>query len=377
MHHTLRSRPFKKYTWLVLITFCAICTKSWAQTTDFMETSSKQQLILKMVSQIKTETDPSFIYEFEQTKFVPPPGKTLLIMGQTLESTDEYMASFADQPKPGGWSAYWGIPEFRGVTESVSYMPNNTQNHQKLVDDFPNSVIQSAMWMVGHDQVAENASIGLYDDVAKKYAEWAKSIDRPIYLRIGYEFDGIHNAIEPHHYKRAYWRIVDLIRAEGVTNIAFVWHSYASTPFKNYQISEWYPGDDYVDWVAISVFGQAYSGSDFGIHTDEVLEFAMTHKKPVMIAESNPINGIYANNKDSWENWFVNYFSFIYEKNIKAFSFINEDWPRIGLDGISDWKDSRLYNNSDISKAWFMEVNKNRYLKQSESLFEMLGYLVE
>jgi hypothetical protein len=27
-----------------------------------------------------------------------------------------------------------------------------------------------------------------------------------------------------------------------------------------------------------------------------------------------------------WDQWFVNFFSFAYNKNIKAISFINEDW---------------------------------------------------
>ncbi|NRA94071.1 MAG: 1,4-beta-xylanase, partial [Psychroserpens sp.] len=74
------------------------------------------------------------------------------------------------------------------------------------------------------------------------------------------------------------------------------------------------------------------------------------------------------------EDWFVNYFSFIYQKNIKAISFINEDWPKTKIPGISEWKDSRLTNNELISKAWFEEINKARYLKQSTNLFDQLGY---
>ncbi|MEJ6791378.1 MAG: hypothetical protein QNK89_01195 [Lacinutrix sp.] len=93
-----------------------------------------------------------------------------------------------------------------------------------------------------------------------------------------------------------------------------------------------------------------------------------------MIAEANPIKGIYKDNIDVWDEWFVNFFSFIYNKNIKAVSFINEDWNRLFIDGISHWKDSRLYNNEKISRAWFKETNKNRYLKQSPQLYNHLGY---
>lgn len=342
---------------------------------DATEESAASSLsVEKMVSQINMEVDPEFVYDYEQTKFVPPPGKTLLIMGQTVESISEYLDKFPDQKIPGGWSAYWGIPEFKGITEPFKNETGSTQNHQMLIDNFPNTVVQSAMWMVGKWDVAKKAGKGDYDKVIRKYGAWAKSTDRPIYLRIGYEFDGPHNELEPKQYIKAYRHVVDLLREEGVDNIAFVWHSYASKPFKDYQLSAWYPGDNYVDWIGISVFGHAYDSADFGPHCDAVLNFAKAHKKPIMIAESNPIKGIDEENIEAWDQWFVNFFTFIYNRNIKAVSFINEDWQRLSIQGISHWKDARLYNNENISKAWFHETNKERYLKQSPELFEQLGY---
>ncbi len=330
--------------------------------------------ISEMVSMIKTEVNPEFVYKYEKTKFVPPNGKKLLIMGQTAESINEYLNHFPDQQRPSGWSAYWGIPEFKAITESHKNNTGSTQNHQMLIDSFPNTVVQSAMWMVGKWDVAKKTRKGNYDEVIKQYAAWAKTTNRPIYLRIGYEFDGIHNELEPKEYVKAYRRIVDLMRTEGANNIAFVWHSYASKPYKGYPLSNWYPGDDYVDWVGISVFGHAYGGDDFGPFCDTILKFAKQHKKPIMIAESNPIFGIEKDNTDVWNKWFVNFFTFAYHNNIKAISFINEDWSRTTIEGISNWKDGRLYNNEKISKAWFMETDKDCYLKQSPELFELLGY---
>ena len=323
-----------------------------------------------MVSMIKTQVDPEFVYPYEKTKFVPTENKTLLIMGQTVESSNEYMESFPDQPIPGGWSAYWGVTEFKGITEYYRNEVGGSADHQMLVDRFPNTVIHSAMWMVVTWDIAEKAASGAYDKVIKKYCRWAKSIKRPIYLRIGYEFDGPHNALNPNEYVKAYKHIVDLIRAKGVTNIAFVWHSYGHKPYKNHAVSAWYPGDDYVNWVAISILG----GPQLSSYGDTLLGFAKKHKKPVMIAEANPVEGIEKNNTTIWDNWFVDFFSLVYNKNIKAISFINEDWPRLKIKGVEKWKDARLYNNDEISKAWFMETNKDHYLKQSPKLFDQLGY---
>ncbi len=330
--------------------------------------------IEEMVARIQTDIDPEFIYDYEHSKFVPSDGKTLLIMGQTVERITEYMDQFKHRPIPGGWSAYWGIPEFAGVKETHRNETGSSQNHQMLINKFPNTVVHSAMWMVGKWDVAKKAGNGDYDKVITKYSAWAKSVKRPIYLRIGYEFDGPHNELEPEEYVRAYRHIVDLMREKGVDNVAFIWHSYASKPFKDYPLSTWYPGDNYVDWVAISVFGHAYSGPDFGPYCDNVLSFAKQHKKPVMIAESNPINGVDKKSIEAWDQWFVNFFTFAYSKNVKAISFINEDWTRTRIDGITEWKDGRLYNNELITEAWFKETNKDRYLKQSPELYKQLGY---
>jgi hypothetical protein len=335
---------------------------------------SNQQSVKDLIAMINTEVDPTFVYDYHQTKFVPPPGKTLLIMGQTVERIEEYTKAFPNQKIPGGWASYWGVTEFKGIDKAHKFETGNTQDHQMLVKKFPNTIIQSALWMVGKWNITINTRNGIYDKVIKKFAKWAKKAKRPIYLRIGYEFDGPHNELEPKDYKSAYRHIVDLMREEGVKNVAYVWHSYASKPYKDYPISAWYPGDDYVDWVGVSVFFQPYYGTGLGPDGDAVLEFAKEHHKPVMIAESNPILGIEKDNNEIWNKWFANYFSFVYNKNIKAISFINEDWTTIKIPGIEEWKDSRMYNNTAVSRAWFEETNKDRYLKQSADLYDQLGY---
>ena len=134
------------------------------------EKETTDQISTEMASRIQSDVDSEFVYEYEQTKFVPPKDKTLLIIGQTVERISEYLDHFPDQAIPGGWAAYWGIPEFKGVTEAhYNNEVGNTQNHQMLIDEFPNTVVQSAMWMVGKWDVAKNAGNGDYDEVIKKY----------------------------------------------------------------------------------------------------------------------------------------------------------------------------------------------------------------
>jgi len=332
--------------------------------------------INKMLAKINTEVDPAFVYQYEKSKFVPPAGKTLLIMGQDRKAINEYMNNFSNRPLPGGWTAYWGIPSMFGVdrdnTDDVGRQ-YGYQNHQTLVDDFPDSVLQSGLWMVGMMDVLKKAGRGEYNSVIRQFSAWAKTVDRPLYLRIGYEFDGEHNQMEPIAYVKAYRRIVDIIRSEGADNIAFVWQSYAAPTYKGHPLSAWYPGDDYVDWVGISLFGQMYA-AELNKEAEEVFDFAREHKKPVMVAEASPINGIDKIDSDAWDTWFVNLLSLSYQKNIKAISYINADWTAYPGFTALKWNDARLQNNREVADAWFKEIEKDRYLKQSTELFDQLGY---
>lgn len=330
----------------------------------------------QMVANIDTQVDPAFVYQYEQTKFVPPAGQTLLVVGQDLQTIDNYMDSFSDRPVPGGWMAYWGITGMNGVdrkNEADIARQYGHQNHQVLVDEYPDTVLQSGLWMVGMWDVLEKASQGKYNTVIRQFSTWAKTVNRPIYLRIGYEFDGKHNQMEPADYVEAYRLIVDIIRAEGVNNIAFVWHSYAAPAYNNHPLSAWYPGDDYVDWVGLSLFGHMYS-PDLGKEAEAVFDFAKTHRKPVMIAEASPIKGIDVNTTEAWDTWFVNLLSLAYRKNVKAISYINANWPSYPGFTSLEWKDARLQNNQRIAEAWFKETGKDRYLKQSPRLYRQLGY---
>ena len=127
-------KPFHQLTFSLALTTILISCNAQDPAPD----QSAEKIAEQMVSQIKTSVDPAFEYEYSQTKFVPPAGKSLLIMGQTLEDINDYMSSFSEEPIPGGWSAYWGIPEFKGITTPHRNETGSTQDHQMLVEKFPN-----------------------------------------------------------------------------------------------------------------------------------------------------------------------------------------------------------------------------------------------
>jgi hypothetical protein len=64
----------------------------------------------------------------------------------------------------------------------------------------------------------------------------------------------------PEIYKRAYRYVVDRVRAQGARNVEWVFHAnHSSEPQAAWnQISSYYPGGDYVDWVGISAYGKQF-----------------------------------------------------------------------------------------------------------------------
>jgi hypothetical protein len=130
------------------------------------------------------------------------------------------------------------------------------------------------------------------------------------------EFDNTYFGYsqDPNIYRLAYRALVDRCEALfGKTKcrnkIAFCWHSWAAPRWID-NLMDFYPGDDYVDWVGVSIFQQVYpwavgagtSGGEFAggsiAHVREVLDLAHSLHKPIMIAESTPFGGIYLHDQD-------------------------------------------------------------------------------
>lgn len=142
----------------------------------------------------------------------------------------------------------------------------------------------------------------------------------PIMVRWGHEFNGnwypwgiTNNGSNPALYVSAFRRVHDLVVAAGATNVQWVWcFNNGSSPDTSYNDpAQSYPGDAYVDWVAIdgynwglgpswdpsgnywtsfeSMFASAYSKAR-----------AIAPKRPVMISEmaSSEDGG----NKTQWIN---------------------------------------------------------------------------
>jgi Glycosyl hydrolase family 26 len=158
-----------------------------------------------------------------------------------------------------------------------------------------------------------------------------------VWLRIGYEFDNPSFGYleDPELYRQAFRTIVAACRSSSQCRerTRFVWHSWAASVESADELHRYYPGDDVVDWVGISIFSQLYpAANDGGVArlgngdtVRAVLVFAKGRGKPTMIAESTPFGGI-PTRVDPWEAWFQPVLNLIHEHGIGMWSYINCDW---------------------------------------------------
>ena len=156
-----------------------------------------------------------------------------------------------------------------------------------------------------------------------------------MFLRLGFDFDDA-----PDVYVSAWKKFHERIQAKGSLNVALVWESALCAESN---IADFYPGDEFVDWI-----GASYECADVA------LQFAREHLKPVMLNAAS----------QGASEWFAPFFQFVNENNdvVRAVTYSNAGNSRIDL-------------NADILKLWKDETKQPFWLRASPKLFNELGFV--
>ena len=332
-------------------------------------------------------------------------------IGQDLSAIRGYFASDCCAV-PDGTTAYLSLyqlraaPDFGGLgydLEGALLMPEASWGAGPVgayqsVNEFGVTDLAIGLYIAenGMPDGLRKIAAGGFDAEILHLAAFMKTVPGRVFLRIGYEFDGTWNVGQDNTelYIRAYRRIVDVLRADGVTNGVYVWQASASIlddliEQKQEDITTWYPGDDYVDWMGLSWFSLpdaaptvpvSYQPSPPIDLVNEVADFARQRGKPVLIAESAPQGydiavGFRANinplqdgpsgedkiprsSEEVWNEWYAPLFAWMNENDdiLRGLAYINVDrdsqpmWGPPYANGF--WGDSRLEANPDIAERF-------------------------
>ncbi len=263
-------------------------------------------------------------------KFAPVTGRALFLVGPDAVGVNAYFDKLVTAPG--------------GVNIELSLQSLDLESLDALARKYPNSTLSIGLSLDG--LVAEgNAQVGELLDALAAYP-------RPVFLRVGPEFDRLANSLGPEEYVAAWKTLHNEIQASGAKNIALVWHSAAAceSPFGGYPAEDWYPGDDVVDWVAVSYTGQPAECENQSV--EAVLQFAREHDKPVMLV-ATPASGGGA--------WTAPLFEFIHVNNdaVRALAYFNTA--------------PDLFDNLEFLRAWKTETGQQFWLRGGPALFSTLG----
>jgi hypothetical protein len=140
---------------------------------------------------------------------------------------------------------------------------------------------------------------GDHDAYVRSWAREAAAWGKPFYLRFAHEMNGTWypwsagvNGNTAAEYVAAWRRVHAIFEEEGATNVRWVWNPDVADPsLPSY--ASLYPGDEYVDWVAIDAYNWGTSQPSGGIWQTFPEIFDDSHEqmdaltnKPMMVGET-------------------------------------------------------------------------------------------
>jgi len=209
----------------------------------------------------------------------------------------------------------------------------------------------------------DNFLNGYYDDDLIQWARDAKAYGDPLLVEFGTEVNGswfpwnakwnslptkneygdpnLYDGMEK--FRDVYRKIIDICNDEGAHNITWFYHVDAySEPFEEWNnMTGYYPGDDYIDWIGVSAYGAQTSGEGWWSFQDILDDSwdeisSISNEKPIAILEWGVTE---SGNPTKKANWIANAIKTItpggkYFPKIKAMSYWHEnfDGSRLRVD---------------------------------------------
>lgn len=205
-------------------------------------------------------------------------------------------------------------------------------------------------------KVFSQISAGVFDDYLLQFANQAKALHRPIFLRFAHEADNPaypwspEGNNTPEEFKAAWKYVHQFFTRHDVSNVIWVWNPWSPSAAAAY-----FPGDAYVDWLSVNVLNYGPQTKDAGWLSFKAL-YTPFHQLsifrsglPVMVSEMGSLT-----NAGRQEQWLQDAFSAIRQdfREIHAAILFNSSYDknvlRPGMDTLLNWK----VQQPQILSAW-------------------------
>ena len=225
---------------------------------------------------------------------------------------------------------------------------------------------------------------GDFDKELTQWANDAKNSGIPMMLDFAPEMNGnwfpwsgqynfydgsIHSA--GRMYKDTYRHIVNIFRKAGCKNITWAFHpnSGGSNPGAWNKMKRYYPGDDYVDWIGISVYGSQRVGDrwleildDFDLMYNELAD--VSSEKPLALFEFGVTEDKPRGDKAQWLQDVFNLLMQAQYNRIKLISYWNQNFPIYQNNKIITYSMMAIDTSPDAVYVFRENINKNIFISK-------------
>jgi len=319
--------------------------------------------------------------------FEPEGNRVLHFTGPTVDqahAVDDYTNMVGPELAPVGTSIWIGIPGTRPGPQSMARLKERIEEVKaagrmlNLSLSFENGRVDG----FGTASDREVAETDLHDAAIDELALLLKELGVPTILRIGGEINGKWQGNTPYVFPLAYRKVVSRFRAIGTPNVAFAW---CVEPRGDNHIDgkrngrfKWFPGDDFIDWYGVDVFGRPEfsvipgrrTSATISAPTRLLLAMAKRAGKPVIVGETTPFRmHIPPGSEDPrgdearriWREWFKPFTEWLdLNSQIKAVVMLSVDWSATRV--YTSWGDARIQINPTLSEMWREELRRDRWI---------------
>ena len=162
--------------------------------------------------------------------------------------------------------------------------PNYTM--QKIIDgDFDNELIR---WAIDARNTGIPLLVEFGTEVNGNWFPWNGEYNGAGKCT---EYGDTNLADGPERFRDAYRHIVDICNANGASNITWFFHidAYSEPDVAWNKMENYYPGDSYIDWLGVSIYGPQESSDDYQefseILNDIYPSLSQLSNKPIAILE--------------------------------------------------------------------------------------------
>ncbi|KAF0819540.1 hypothetical protein KIS4809_1401 [Bacillus sp. ZZV12-4809] len=245
---------------------------------------------------------------------------------------------------------------------------------------FPKEWAEEVIAAGGFPQVAWEPNNGLEevkdDEYLRQFAKDAGELKVPILLRYASEMNGTWTFYSGHSEQYIEkWKLVHDVMEEEAPNVMMLWNVFT---MPESTIDEFYPGDEYVDYVGVNIYNVFYHNDKIEAKSDfedplRLLDYVYNtynHKKPIVIGEFGATNYTVTDGK--------HHDDFAVEKITRMYKYLPELYPRVkfiyyfDVNNLVNAPEGRKINNYAITEkksilnAYAANTKSGSYLSSIE-----------